>query len=232
MEKTKIRLLYSLSLLLLSSALVNAQLIVGLWTVDNVSVGDENMTPVAKWFEQLDDNTYKAGNGWLQNDKGTYTYNEKTNEFSPESWNGKDEFGPFKVIFSEGKMKWERMEEGMKVVVTLSPALDIPMSPKDSIVGNWNLFSVVKDGEDITSTYDTDNKESFFIQWTSTYRKTNPDGSRSNGYWHMDPHRPEFHLIDYNREVAVEVFEVSFKDDMVLMKPKSDSVMVFTYKKN
>ena len=71
----------------------------------------------------------------------------------------KDEFGPFKVIFSKEGMTWEREEEGMNVIVSLVPIDEIPMAPVDKIQGLWSLFSVKKEGEDITSTVDPNAKQ-------------------------------------------------------------------------
>src|SRR5690606_7311506 len=102
----------------------------------------------------------------------------------------------------------------------------------DSIAGNWKLTSVFQNDEDITNTYDPDHKETILVRWTETYRKTNPDGSKSYGYWHMDAHEPEFHLIDFNREVDFKVFIVSFKDEHVIMQPKDNPVLRFTYSRN
>ncbi|MFC4874597.1 hypothetical protein [Negadavirga shengliensis] len=227
----KTRLIIFLSIILTVSLSANAQSVVGFWTVDQVKVGDKNLTPVAKWFKYHIDHTYQAGNGWTQNDIGTWEYDKEKNEFLPESKNGKDEYGPFKVSFSGEKMTWERMEDGMHVTVSLSEITEMPMSPKDSIAGSWELISVIKNDEDITTSYDPENKETILIRWTETYRKTNPDGSQSFGFWHMDAHDPEFHLIDFNREVDFQVFIISFKDNLVVMKSKKDKDMTLTYKR-
>ncbi len=51
---------------------INAQL-EGLWEVKRVTVGEEVMTPVAKWFDLKDGRVY-SGNGGLRNTLGTYTF--------------------------------------------------------------------------------------------------------------------------------------------------------------
>ncbi|WP_106794428.1 hypothetical protein [Aquimarina sp. Aq78] len=226
----KTRLIF-LSIILSVSGIVNAQSITGLWIVDQVSVGDKKMTPIAKWFKYNTDNSYQAGNGWLQNDEGIWKYDKKEKEFLPKSRNGKDEYGAFKVEFSDNKMKWERIEDGMKVIVSLSKISNLPMSPKDNAVGNWQLVSVYKNHKDITKSYDPEGNEAIFIRWTGTYRKTHPDISKSNGYWYMNAHKPELHLIDYNRAIDVQVFIVSFHDNMMAMKPKNTENITFTYKR-
>ncbi|MEO9482013.1 MAG: hypothetical protein ABJG47_01120 [Ekhidna sp.] len=220
-----------LSMLLTVFASANAQSLIGFWTVEHVQVGDENLTPVAKWFKYDEDNTYTAGNGWTQNDKGTWNYSEELDEFLPVSRLGADEYGAFKVQFIGEKMTWKRSEDGMNVSVTLSRIAEMPMAPKDSIVGNWELTSVIQNNEDVTSEYNKENTISIFIRWTATYRKTDTNGSRSSGYWHMNPHRSEFHLINYNKELGVEEFLVSFKNDLLFMKPKNKEGTIFTYQR-
>jgi len=116
-------------------------------------------------------------------------------------------------------------------VVSLSRIKEMPMSTKDSIAGRSDLITVIKDGKEITQSYDPANKELLDIQRTGKYRVTNPDGAQASGYWHMDAHAPELHLIDFNREVAVKVFNVSFKDDLLLVKEKKDESTVFIYKR-
>lgn len=46
----------------------------GLWEVTKVIVGQEEMTPVAKWTQINKDGTFETGNGWLQNGNGTWTF--------------------------------------------------------------------------------------------------------------------------------------------------------------
>lgn len=226
--KTKHMIL--LILMLLVSSLTFAQSVVGFWKVDLVMVGERNVTPVAKWFHYHPDHTYQAGNGWSQNSIGTWAYDKKKAEFIPFSSNGEpDEFGAFKTCFENGKMYWEREEEGMKVVVTLSPTTEMPMSPKDSIAGTWNLVSVTKEGKDITPMENASKAAELHISWGGTYRKTAPDGASAHGFWHMDPHHPEFHLVDWNREVDFVAYHVSFDKDQVKMIPWKDETMIYTY---
>ena len=209
----------------------NSQSIVGLWTVDQVTVGDEIMTPVAKWFNYKDDNTYTAGNGWLQNDEGTWNLDLKKNEFLPISGNGADEFGAFASAIQQNNMTWKRMEEGMQVVVSLSRITKIPKSPKDNIVGNWNLTAAKKGDEDIIDSYAPEG-ENIFIRWTGTYRKSKTGEPRVNGYWNMHAHRPELHLINYDRNKEVEMYMVSFEENTLVLKSKEDVPTIYTYEKN
>ncbi|MEH0152996.1 hypothetical protein V6R21_02560 [Limibacter armeniacum] len=221
-----------LSLLLIVSAITMAQPVVGFWKVDLVMVGDMDVTPVAKWFKYHQDHSYQAGNGWSQNSVGTWTYDKQKEEFLPFNSKGEpDEFGAFKTSFEDGKMYWEREEEGMKVKVTLSPTTEMPMAPKDSIAGKWQLVSIIKEGKDITDLHKANHQEEIFIRWGGTYIKTNPDGSKSHGFWHMDPHHPKFHMVDWNKEVDFMAFNISFDHDLVKMVPWKDKEITYTYKR-
>ncbi|MDX1638300.1 MAG: hypothetical protein R3281_10040, partial [Balneolaceae bacterium] len=111
--------------------LVRAQdRLVGLWSVTEVEVGDDNMTPVARWTEIDSDGTYRSGNGWLQNAVGTWTYDTVHNTFLPKETSGVvDEFGPFLVKLATDTTKtWRRTEEGMEVIVHLQKIDDKPKS--------------------------------------------------------------------------------------------------------
>ena len=81
---------------------VRAQPHIGFWRVDKVEVGQETMTPVAKWFRINQDGTYQSGNGWLQNSVGTWTFDKAKNLYVPTEKNGiVDLFGGFEVGVKE-----------------------------------------------------------------------------------------------------------------------------------
>ena len=153
----KRQLILFTTLILFTAVTSVAQTVTGFWGVDEVTVGDRVVTPVAKWFRYEKDFTYRSGNGWTQNDVGSWTFNERTQEFLPMSKRGApDEFGAFKVSFTSNGMLWEREEEGMPVVVRLSRIEEMPMSPADRISGRWDLLRIEKNALDITSRYDPD----------------------------------------------------------------------------
>lgn len=130
------------------------------------------MTPVAKWTIIDDDHTYRSGNGWLQNSVGTWTYDDKVRQFLPTGINGlKDEFGSFKVSFSNENMMWEREEDGMKVQITMERINEMPMSDADKLIGLWDLTQANNNGETITPNFDPENKQYLFIRWDRIYRE-------------------------------------------------------------
>ena len=83
--------------------------IFGLWEVTQVKVGEESMTPTAKWFQLHPDQTYQTGNGGLQNDHGTFSMKDQqlllTNKEGIV-----DEMGPFSYQFKDGQLSLNRKE--------------------------------------------------------------------------------------------------------------------------
>lgn len=167
---TLLRLTLILSVTLFTN-LTTAQSVVGFWGFTSVSVGEQNMTPVAKWVKYNPDGTFVSVNGWPQNQIGTWEYNEKTKEFIPTNTNGiKDEYGPFKVSFEGEKMVWERDEDDMKVVVSLVQINEITASPSDSIKGLWVLPKMIyKNGQQLND-FDPNQKQFIRIRPDMRYR--------------------------------------------------------------
>jgi len=90
-------------------AQVSESALLGMWEVTEVKVGDSSMTPIAKWVEFTADHRQRGGNGWMQHTIGDWEMDTKEDLLSLHTDNGfKDEYGAFKVSFSEGKMFWER----------------------------------------------------------------------------------------------------------------------------
>ena len=228
--KTKVISLVIASLLIALQS--RAQSVTGFWEVNKVSVGDRTMTPVAKWFKINKDQTFQSGNGWTQNSIGTWTFDSKMKEYLPLNKNGiKDEFGAFQVSFSGNNMIWKRLEDVMKVVVTLAKIDELPMSPADQIIGLWDLSNVEKEGKDVSSDFDPNDKQYLFIRPDRLYRMRKPDETFANGYWHMDGHKPEFRLLNFNREEEYQIFSISFQFDQLIMKQKDGDQLVLTYQR-
>lgn len=214
----------SLSVLIITSTSLCAQQIIGFWEIKEVKVGDEIMTPVAKWTKINADHTYQSGNGWLQNAVGTWTYDMQNKTFFPKETNGiKDEFGAFNVSFDHNNMIWERTEEGMSVTVTLAPITEMPMSTADQLVGLWDLTKVIKNEQNITSDYDPNDKHYIFIRWDRIFVARTPEGTRATGYWHIHGHRPELTLMSHNPDKGIESWRVSVNNSDLNMIGISDS---------
>ena len=48
--------------------------ILGLWVVKKVKMGDQEMTPIARWMRFNKDSTQTSGNGWLQHSEGSWVF--------------------------------------------------------------------------------------------------------------------------------------------------------------
>lgn len=198
--------------------------ITGLWGVEKVSVGDQEMTPVAKWFRIKEDGTFESGNGWMQNSEGTWEYDVQNQSYLPTTKNGLiDEFGAFSVQFEGEKMIWQREEDGMNVNVTLSQLNELPKAPADWVQGLWDLEQILEHANDITKNFDPDNRYYLFIRWDRIYVQRAADGERSTGYWHMNGHRPEVTLTSHQEGKQPETWNVEADDSTLILKGLSDS---------
>lgn len=200
--------------LLCAANSATSQSVIGFWEVKEVMVGEKNVTPVAKWFKIDADGSYTAGNGWLQNAEGTWKYDPRTNTYLPSETNGlKDPFGAFKISF-EGKetMRWERDEEGMPVIVTLTRTEKMPRSTADILVGVWDLTDVRENGASVMNTFDPNDSHYIFIRWDRIYVARTPDRTRTTGYWHIDGHKPEVTFISHDETKTPERWRVTVND--------------------
>ena len=187
--------------------------IVGLWEVKKVLVGEETMTPVAKWFRFNKDETYASGNGWLQNSIGTWNL-DNGQLISTNTYGIEDEFGAFDVQFSDKGMTWSRVEEGRFVKVFCQHIMEIPISHTDLLPGLWKP----KNGS---------TNESLFIRWDRVYISRDTDGTKSTGYWHMNGHKPELTFLPHGTG-AQEQWRVEVDTKKLTMIGLSDSNMNHT----
>ncbi|PWJ39946.1 hypothetical protein [Sediminitomix flava] len=210
----------------------HAQDVVGFWEFQKVTVGEEVMTPVAKWTKINADQSFESGNGWLQNGKGTWTFDKSTNKFTPtQSLGLLDEFGGFTVSFNKNKMIWTREEEGMAVVVTLVRIIEKPKSTADKVVGLWDLVEARQSDADILSSFDGEDKRYLFIRWDRIVLERNEKGEKSTGYWHMHGHKPLLTIMPHSEGKDAESWKVEVSDSTLKLvgKSASNKEMVFTY---
>lgn len=212
------------SLLLSFSAYTQENNVIGFWKVASVAVGDENMTPVAKWFRINANGLYQTGNGWLQNGQGNWFYDIENNIYSStDSLDVADEFGGFKVSFQKEKMLWEREEEGMQVKVSLLPIKELPMSPADYLEGIWDLVEITENEESIIHDFDADNRHKLFIRWDRIYINFSTEGERLTGYWHIHGHKPEITLLPHQESKKPESWKIEVNKKELLLMGISDS---------
>ncbi|SMO79352.1 hypothetical protein [Fodinibius sediminis] len=210
-----------------SGAVVYAQdnPLTGLWMIENVQVGGQEMTPVAKWTRINPDGTYESGNGWLKNSEGTWTYNEQARTFLAKETNGlTDPYGAFTVGLEEEQMKWVRTEEGQEVTVRMTRIHEIPRSPADKVQGLWEVDRDTHDGKKASSTSDPGKRHTLFIRWDRTYMEHTPEGQRQTGYWHMNAHRPEITFLSHGGEQKPPSWRIKvINDHEMVMTGLADS---------
>jgi len=183
-------------ILLLFATSIHAQ-ITGDWEVTSVQVGEESMTPVAKWFSFQKDGTYTGGNGWLQNDAGQYTFDNKANTLTLLG----DEYGPFTLQKTDSDLQMQRTEEGMNVTVQLVPMTKKPKAPWDQLVGNWSL----------TKAPDDFPFQSIFMRWDRLLVAQKKDEARHYAYWYVHPHRSELRLLNDGGDIANSYWDFTFE---------------------
>ena len=198
--------------------------LIGLWEIQKVEVGEQNMTPVAKWTKINTDGTYESGNGWLQNVQGQWNYDSKNRMYSASDSLGiVDEFGGFTVSFDRDKMLWEREEEGMLVKVILAPIKELPMAPADYLEGMWKLTDISDKGESILNTFDKEHKHKLFIRWDRIYINFSPEGKKLTGYWHIHGHKSEITLLPHAEGSKAESWVIEVNRKQLIMTGISDS---------
>ena len=136
-----------IALVLISSVITSNAQIEGLWNVIDVTVGEEIMTPTAKWTRFKADGSYESGNGWQKNSEGNWSLNEETMELTlDETYDVYEDAPPFIITQKANTMTWIRMEHGKKVKVNLEKIEEIPQAPWDKLVGIWelNLLTIKK----------------------------------------------------------------------------------------
>lgn len=187
----------------------------GLWEVENVSVGQEQLTPVAKWFDLRPDNRLYSGNGGIRNTIGTWQYLPQEKELLFYNDNGiADEMGAFAVRLDGGKLILERNEEGQDVVVHLKRTTEKPLAPWDQIVGLWTVEK---------TTPQNDGLQEILIRWDRVFVLADAE-SRKRGIWHIHGHRPLLRLVSDEGDDADQtwVFEFTGPDRMVWRSEKGD----------
>lgn len=200
-------------------ASTQAQDISGLWVIDRVSVGNQNMTPVARWTRFSSDSTYASGNGWHQNSVGSYHFDPTTEKLSMQNAFGvRDEFEPFSVTLTGNEMVWSRNENGAGVTVLLLRTDSLPMAPADFLLGVWKLQHVSNSDSENQEEADKDETSYFHFRPDGLYHRINPDGDRESGYWHVNGHRPELTLLPQSEKKKETKWTVSVNSKSLVLE--------------
>lgn len=208
----------------------------GLWEVTQVTIADEVMTPVAKWFDLKADGVSLSGNGGVINQRGSWTYeaNKKALLFKlPDGT--PDPAGAFTLSKDGEDMIWQRKEEGMPVRVLLKPIEVLPLASWDLIAGAWQLDKIMMDGSDVSDQKDPDRKYNLFVRWDHLFVARNDLKGRKQqwGVWQIHAHKSELRMMPLNEEEPQELWQIKKIDDhqLVLQRKTNEQEEIRVFKR-
>ena len=203
----------------------------GLWAVNEVMVGGRNVTPTAKWFLFQKDGSLTSGNGNIESFSGFYQYDATKKELIQDNGNEPDPYGAFKTKLTKSHMTWERLEDGMKVIVQLTKVDKKPKAPWDLIQGGWVISKsegVDPESAKVKSIYDID-KERYFFMWDRAYRKFNSTGEQiETGVWHIGGHSNEIWTIT-NSDNTKTIWELTFDGETMIWSQQRGNELIKVY---
>ena len=190
----------------------------GLWVVKKVKMGDQEMTPIARWMKFNADSTQTSGNGWLQHSEGSWVLN-KYNQLSVKNTNGLiDESEPFTVKFENRNMIWNRTEEGENVSVILERAEIIPKSKGNRLMGLWKIETISIDDKNVTSALNPNDKATLFLRWDNTYVLENYPKGKIYGVYKVHAHKPEIQMVNYGDKPQFQFYQFSIDKNTLILK--------------
>ncbi|MFK7806904.1 MAG: hypothetical protein AB8F74_03790 [Saprospiraceae bacterium] len=213
-----IEYLFLVSVMILLTSCTSTKSMDGLWQIDKVQMGSEEMTPIAKWTRLNKDKTQQSGNGWIQHTEGNWNYNKKTKSISLSNSNGPtDEFGDFVIKeINKEEMKWSRMEEGQEVLVSFKRVDELPQSPADQLLGVW------KKKDENTAT-----PESYlFFRWDHILIDRKSGENKKYGMYKTHGHKPELQIIYYGDPLKQVIWNFSYENDTLILERDLDGAKI------
>lgn len=216
MKKNQIYLII-MSIGLLNSCGVNNQL-AGLWQIEKVTIGNEEMTPVAKWTRINKDKTQESGNGWNQHTIGTWEYDKSSKKIELKNTNGiMDVYEGFKVLdINKENMLWSRKEEGEIVQVYLKKIKKIPKAPFNELLGIWQLSTIQEDTLDNLASY-------LFLRWDNILIDKKAKEGKKYGMYKTHGHKNELQIIYYETPLREVKWNYSFNKSGVLSLEREEN---------
>jgi len=204
----------------------------GLWIVKSVIVGEENMTPNARWMKFNSDSTQQSGNGWFQHSIGTWSFNQSTNALTITNTNVlEDPNEPFSVILSDDEMTWKRVEEGQPIVVNLERTIQLPTTYGDQLLGLWSLKESTGSTNYSTPLDTVGITDYVFFRWDKRFVIGTEKG-RIRGVYQVHGHRPEVELIPYTKAYTSDTWGINFNGEQITLNLlDTDSVVTRTFKR-
>lgn len=214
----KNRYIHSVLVLLFVLGCQKNSTIEGLWVITSVTVGEEEMTPNARWTRFNSDNTQESGNGRFQHSYGTWKLHPDTSELTIINSNGVEDLNePFKVLINQNKMTWERTEEGQLIKVTLERSSNLPETYGDKVLGLWRLESVTGNGNYFAEPQGKENDDYLFFRWDKRFViKSNTQ--RIQGVYNVHGHKPEVELIPYGDQFNRNFWSIEFEENFLTLR--------------
>ncbi|EAQ41296.1 hypothetical protein [Polaribacter sp. MED152] len=190
----------------------------GLWLVKKVNMNNQDLTPIAKWMRFNADSTQSSGNGWLQHTVGSWSVSA-SNELSLTNTYGiKDNAEPFKVKFLNGKMIWNRVEEGNPIEVVLERTDKLPTSEANKLYGLWKFNSIIEDDKDVSKTLNPSKNAMLFLRWDNTYELRNYPKGTKYGIFKTHGHRLQLDMVSYSKKPEFQFYNYNLKDTTLVLK--------------
>ena len=198
----------------------------GLWVVKSVIIGDEEMTPNARWTRFNSDLTQESGNGRFQHSYGTWKLNQNSNELFIENTNGLDDInGPFVISLNQSEMIWERTEEGQNIKVILERSSKLPETYGDKLLGLWQLEKVIGNYNYFKESDKKEINDYIFFRWDKRFIIESEKG-RVNGIYNVHGHKPEVEFIPYGDQVKRDFWEIQFEENQITLKLLNSDTLV------
>ncbi|MCZ4695438.1 hypothetical protein DWB61_10905 [Ancylomarina euxinus] len=222
----KITSILSLIIVLSFFSCEKTKTIEGLWVVKSVVVGDEEMTPNARWTRFNSDLTQESGNGRFQHSYGTWKLNQNSNELVIENTNELDDINePFVISLNQSEMIWERTEEGQNIKVILERSSQLPETHGDKILGLWVLEKAIGNGRYFKESDQKEIKDYIFFRWDKRFVIESEKG-RVNGVYNVHGHKPEVELIPYGSQVKRDFWGIHFEENQITLKLLNSDTIV------
>ncbi|MEN0003531.1 MAG: hypothetical protein AAF798_05285 [Bacteroidota bacterium] len=200
----------------------------GLWQIAAVSMGKEQMTPLAKWTRLNSDQTFESGNGWSQHTIGQWEYLSGNNELRLASTNGtKDEYGGFQIVaLKENKMTWQRTEEGQLVSVELEKIEKIPQAPFDQLLGVWKLTESNDSPKSSETAY-------LFLRWDKIAVIGRASEGKKYATFRTHGHKQELQIIYYEQPLRREIwgYTLEHQDALTLERQEAGQSIYKKYER-
>ncbi len=185
----------------------------GLWQIDRVTVGEEEMTPTGRWIRFGADGTEASGNGWIQHTVGTYRLSDQKDSLTLESRYGlADTEEPFLLLLEGAQMEWRRKEAGQVVTVALSRTETLPTAPANLLWGAWQSV--------------TDDRYHFF-RWDNTVVTGGGEPDRLFGLFKTGAHANTLEVVYYETPDVIRYSFAFTNDDEMTLTSATGEVEVY-----